>query len=158
MRSTEFGDEFLLGAEQLVGDRHVVHVRVDEPAHAGIERVHIDGAALACRLEIVAKYEMTQTPELTGEITVWEPPGVFEWMWDTDRLRFELSPTDDGTALTFTTWLGEASMEGPTKTAAGYHVCLDHLTQLLDTGDAPSVAETDPSELERRYEEAANTA
>ena len=86
------------------------------------------------------------------------PADVFEWMWDVDRLRFELTPTDDGTLLTFTTWLGEPSTEGSASTAAGYHVCLDHLVQLLDTGDAPGVVDADPTELERRYEAAVNAA
>ncbi len=40
------------------------------------------------------------------------------------------------------------------RTAAGYHVCLDHLAQVLDTGSAPSMADVDPSALEARYAEA----
>lgn len=108
--------------------------------------------------EVVAKYEMKETPELHGEITVWDPPSVFEWMWDVDRLRFELTPTAEGTLLTFTTWLGEPSAEGSASTAAGYHVCLDHLVLLLDTGDAPGVVDADPTEWERRYEAAVTAA
>ncbi len=47
---------------------------------------------------------------------------------------------------------------GTAQTAAGYHVCLDHLARLLDTGSAPSVADADPSALEARYAEAVSAA
>ncbi len=92
-------------------------------------------------------------PGLAGIIRVWEPPQVFEWSWDTDVVRFELEPDGDHTVLTLRTWLSGKDA-GTAQTAAGYHVCLDHLAQVLDTGSAPSVAETDPSDLEARYEEA----
>jgi uncharacterized protein YndB with AHSA1/START domain len=91
-----------------------------------------------------------ETPTLRGEIRVWDPPSVFEWTWDTDILRWELAEVDGGTQLTFTTWLSPDDT-GAANTAAGYHVCLDHLESLLDTGTAEPLvdAETDP--LERRY-------
>ncbi len=44
------------------------------------------------------------------------------------------------------------------RTAAGYHVCLDHLARVLDTGSAPSVADADTSTLEARYAEAVSAA
>ncbi len=73
---------------------------------------------------------------LTGEIRVWDPPRVFEWTWDTDVLRWELSPEGEGTLLVFTTVIGESHKHDylPAQTAAGYHVCLDQLMELLDTG------------------------
>lgn len=92
-------------------------------------------------------------PGLTGRIRVWEPPTVFEWTWDTDVVRFELAPDGDHTVLTLTTWLSGKDA-GTAKTAAGYHVCLDHLAQVLDTGSAASVADVDTSGLEARYETA----
>jgi uncharacterized protein YndB with AHSA1/START domain len=92
-----------------------------------------------------------EDPGLTGRIRVWEPPKVFEWTWDTDVVRFELEPDGDHTVLTLTTWLSGKDA-GTAQTAAGYHVCLDHLTQVLDTGSAPSVAGEDPTALEARYE------
>jgi hypothetical protein len=55
-----------------------------------------------------------------------------------------------GTTLRFTTWLGPVG-KGAANTAAGYHVCLDHLAELLDTGSAPPLVDSDPSELERSY-------
>lgn len=89
-------------------------------------------------------------PGLTGVIRVWDPPKVFEWSWDTDIVRFELDADGDHTVLTLTTWLSEDA--GTAQTAAGYHVCLDHLARILDTGSAPPVIDTDPSSLEARYD------
>jgi uncharacterized protein YndB with AHSA1/START domain len=98
----------------------------------------------------VERYGLEITPTLPGEIKVWDPPAVFEWSWSTDLLRWELDEVDDGTRLRFTTWLGP-DQKGAANTAAGYHVCLDHLIELLDTGSAPPLAEADPSALEDRY-------
>jgi len=93
-----------------------------------------------------------------GEIRVWDPPSVFEWTWETDRLRFELTPVGEETLLTFTTWLGEQGY-GVTKTAAGYHVCFANLEELLDTGTvATPLVDVDPTPLERRYEEQVGAA
>lgn len=93
-----------------------------------------------------------ETPTLTGEILVWEPPTAFEWMWSTDRLRWDLQATGTGTLLTFTTWLSDEGA-GAVKTAAGYHVCLDNLVELLDTGTAPPLVDVDPARWEQRYGE-----
>lgn len=61
------------------------------------------------------------------------------------------------TVLTLPTWLSGKDA-GTAQTAAGYHVCLDHLPQVLDIGSAPSVADADPSALEARYAEAVSAA
>jgi uncharacterized protein YndB with AHSA1/START domain len=99
--------------------------------------------------EVLAKYGFDD-PGLTGTVRIWDPPTVFEWSWDTDVVRFELAPDGADTVLTLTTWLSGkgASTAG---TAAGYHVCLDHLAQVLDTGSAAPTWEDDPSALEARY-------
>ena len=91
-----------------------------------------------------------ETPSLTGTIAVWDPPAVFEWWWDTDRLRWELDEVDDGTLLRFTTWLGPDG-KGAANAAAGYHLCLDSLVALLDTGAAPPLVDADTAPWERRY-------
>lgn len=95
-------------------------------------------------------------PVLPGEIRTWEPTRLFELVWgdsegDSDLLRFELEPDGDGTRLVFTTWLGEPGPAGHAGTGAGYHVCLDELEALLDTGRATPPAEVDPRGLEQRY-------
>ena len=99
----------------------------------------------------VAAYGLESTPTLTGEIRVWQPPEVFEWAWSTDLLRWELVPDGDGTELTFTTWLGEVG-HPVEKTAAGYHVCLDQLVELLDTGTvAEPLVAVPVGDWEQRY-------
>jgi uncharacterized protein YndB with AHSA1/START domain len=100
-----------------------------------VERYHLDPA------------------RLSGEIRVWEPPSVFEWTWQTDLLRWELISEGDGTRLTLTTWLGEMG-PGAAKVAAGYHVCLANLEELLDTGTtATPLIDVDVAPWEQRYEE-----
>ncbi|HEV7721921.1 MAG TPA: SRPBCC family protein, partial [Iamia sp.] len=42
---------------------------------------------------------MEGMPELTGVVTDCEPPRLLGFTWDTDHLRFELSPVADGTEL-----------------------------------------------------------
>jgi uncharacterized protein YndB with AHSA1/START domain len=96
----------------------------------------------------VERYAIDE-PALPGAVRVWEPPRVFEWTWDTDVLRFELRPTDTGTHLTFTTWLGEA--EGLGQTAAGYHVCLEQLRHLLDAGATGPLVDRDVRRWEEEY-------
>jgi len=112
-----------------------------------------EGAALVLPFwpATVTRYGIEQ-PVLHGRITVWQPPAVFEWMWDTDRLRFELTPADGGTDLGFTTWIADGDV-GP-DAAAGYHVCLDLLEALLDTGAVPPVDDAQVEVLEARYEAA----
>jgi uncharacterized protein YndB with AHSA1/START domain len=113
-----------------------------------------EGGAIELRMTpaLVDKYEIEE-PTQSGTIVTWDPPRVFEWTWDADVLRFELEPTEDGTLLTLTTWLGDGDPEETVGTAAGYHVCLGNLADLLDTGEATPLVEVDPSALEDRYRE-----
>src|SRR5215204_2061977 len=60
-----------------------------------------------------------------------------------DVLRFELEPSDGETTLTFTTWLESPDPGGAVSAAGGYHVCLNQLGVLLDTGAAPPLVERD---------------
>jgi len=106
----------------------------------------------------VEAYGLDSTPTLDGEILVWRPPEVFEWRWSTDRLRWELEPDGEGTRLTFTTWLGEVG-HPVEKTAAGYHVCLDQLAELLDRGEvAQPLVAVPVGDWEERYAEVARPA
>jgi uncharacterized protein YndB with AHSA1/START domain len=102
--------------------------------------------------DVVDRYQIAQ-PILRGRIEVWEPPAVFEWWWDEDRLRWELDEHGEGTRLVFTTWVGDAAVGADA--AAGYHVCLDRLEVLLDTGRGAPL-EDHPMELQERYEAAAD--
>ncbi len=104
--------------------------------------------------EHVEAYDIEE-PTLTGEIRVWDPPHVFEWTWDTDHLRWELTPDGDGTVLTFTTWFGEPDRAGVANAGAGYHVCLDQLAELLDTGSvARPLVTVEVGPVEAQYREA----
>ncbi len=98
---------------------------------------------------IVDKYEIADDT-MTGRILTWDPPRTFSWIWDRDTLIFELHPTDTGTRLVFTTWVVDTTA-GVHKTAAGYHVCLDQLAILVDTGSAPPFVEQDPTGYEVAY-------
>ena len=90
----------------------------------------------------VEKYQLEETT-LTGRIEVWGPPTVFQWTWGGDILRFELKSTTGGTTMTFTTWLESPDLDVAAGAAGGYHVCLNQLRVLLDTGSAPSLVESD---------------
>jgi hypothetical protein len=69
-------------------------------------------------------------------------------------MRFELEGADDGTRLRLTTWIGADRGEPAVGTAAGYHVCLDRLEELLDTGRSSRIADDGVQELEQRYTDA----
>jgi uncharacterized protein YndB with AHSA1/START domain len=114
------------------------------------------GATLALPFwpDHVEGYDLHEQPVLDGEIVVWQPYEVFEWLWSTDRLRFELTPDGEGTTLTFTTWLGEAGT-GVEQTAAGYHLCFDVLAELLDTGSVRTpLVDISVDRLEQHYRSA----
>ena len=92
----------------------------------------------------------SRSRSLTGRIEVWDPPHVFEWMWDADRLRFELDPDGDGTRLRFTTWIpGDEALA--IDSSAGYHVCFDRLAHLVDTGTPAGIDDDAVKVLESRY-------
>lgn len=103
--------------------------------------------------EHVAEHDLDPA-SYQGEIVRWEPPSVFEWTWDVDLLRWELIPDADGTRLVFTTWFGDPDRDIARGAAAGYHVCLDCLAELLDTGAvATTITEADVAPLEAHYGE-----
>jgi uncharacterized protein YndB with AHSA1/START domain len=69
-----------------------------------------------------------------GTVSALEPPRLLEF--DTDihgRLRWELEPAGDGTALTFTAEV-DLPEDFETKVIAGWHIHLDHLEEVLDGG------------------------
>lgn len=68
--------------------------------------------------------------DLPSTVTESEAPLVLEYLWGTERLRWELEPTDAGTLLTLhhTT---DQSQNLP-KMTAGWHLCLDVMDLFLD--------------------------
>lgn len=97
------------------------------------------GARVTLRFwpEHAEKYQIpADQVSLAGEIRAWDPPRTFEWTWDVDLLRFDLTAEGAGTRLAFTTWFGQTGEDGGSaaRTAAGYHVCLEQLQELVETG------------------------
>ena len=88
-----------------------------------------------------------------GKLLTWDPHRVFERTWGTDVLRWELELVENGTQLTLTTWLGR-DVDIAKDATAGYHVCLDQLIELLDTGIVGPLEDADVHRWEERYREA----
>jgi uncharacterized protein YndB with AHSA1/START domain len=87
-----------------------------------------------------------------GELLTWDPPRLWEWTWDADRLRWELAPDGEGgTVLRFTTWLGDMSPDGLANAGAGYHLCLDELEELLASGSVGYLGDETIRAMEQRY-------
>ncbi|MFE5322546.1 SRPBCC family protein [Paenibacillus sp. NPDC056579] len=59
------------------------------------------------------------------------PHAVLEYTWDKDKVRFELSPEQDGTRLVLIETISEWTDHTP-RDLAGWHVCLDVIEALLD--------------------------
>jgi uncharacterized protein YndB with AHSA1/START domain len=81
--------------------------------------------------------------DMTGEVTELDPPRLFAFRWGEDLLRLELEPEGPGCRLRLTHHLTDA--DEAARTAAGWHVCLDRLAELVATGQAkaPSTEPTD---------------
>lgn len=90
-------------------------------------------------------------PVLAGRLLTWEPPHLLELTWDTEHLRFDLSPTDDGTRLTVTIRAPEPGPRGFQSNAAGYHTCLDALGAHLDGRSVSLFDEQRTAVLEQAY-------
>jgi uncharacterized protein YndB with AHSA1/START domain len=71
---------------------------------------------------------------MTGRVTDFDPPRLFEFYWGEDHLRFELEPSEEGCVLSLTVLLD--SREKAARDAAGWHVCLDRLRRRLAGADA----------------------
>ncbi|MGA6206097.1 SRPBCC domain-containing protein [Nocardia testacea] len=103
--------------------------------------------------ELIESGVAPDDPVLPGRILTWEPPRLFEFLWDDEHLLFEIEPRDAGSRLLCTVWFGTPGPHGISGTAAGYHVCLDALVDLLDTGSGDEPDRALILALERRYAE-----
>ena len=65
------------------------------------------------------------------QITDYVEKEVLEFNWGNDTVRFELSPTDNGSVLLLAESIGELTAHTP-KDLAGWHICLDLLSDLLN--------------------------
>ena len=104
---------------------------------------------------VVLTWQNTDTEGNTsvarGTVSALDPPRLLEL--DTDihgRLRWELEPDGDGTALSFTAEV-ELPDDYETEVAAGWHIHLDHLEHVLDGGsiDWPNWSRDHMPEWER---------
>lgn len=96
-------------------------------------RVEVDelrtGAEMTFRFE---NMPIDAPSTLTGRVTAFDPPRLFEFYWGEDHLRFDLEPAaggEDACVLRLTVLLD--SREKAARDGAGWHVCLDRLAGSL---------------------------
>ncbi len=86
----------------------------------------------AAGAELTFTFRQGEADAFQGRMIACEPPRLLEFMWGTDKIRFELEASGPGTRLTLWDTLdanGKAARDG-----AGWHVCLDGLITLLEGG------------------------
>lgn len=103
--------------------------------------------------EIEAAGMDREDPTLLGEVLTWEPPHVFEFTWDSERLHFDLTPSEAGTTLRVVIRSVDPGPRGYASTAAGYHMCLDALAASLDDEPTNFYDEGSGERLESAYAE-----
>lgn len=75
--------------------------------------------------------------DIQGEVLEAKMPSSLVLLWGTDPLRFTLTATKTGTALTFAHSFDDRNAAA--SIAAGWHICLGALALLLAGEDVPSV-------------------
>jgi uncharacterized protein YndB with AHSA1/START domain len=106
----------------------VWHALIDDEQLAAWFPTTIDGERSA-GATLTFRFEHVDIDPMHGEMLTFDPPSLLEFTWAGDRLRFELEPEGDGTALTLKVELdvlGKATRDG-----AGWHQCLDALAGSL---------------------------
>ena len=107
---------------------------ITEPEHlehwfpTTIEGERSEGASLRF------SFPRGEAPEMDGEMLAYEPQSVVEFRWGPDVIRLELRSEGDQTVLTLLDTLeehGKAARDG-----AGWHVCLDKLSEHLRGRDS----------------------
>jgi uncharacterized protein YndB with AHSA1/START domain len=101
------------------------------PSHVEIDELR-PGAEMTFRFE---NMPLDAPSTMSGRVTGFDPPRLFEFYWVDDHLRFELEPAgSDACTLRLTVLLSER--EKAARDGAGWHVCLDRLERQL-TGTEP---------------------
>ncbi|GAA4858929.1 SRPBCC family protein [Saccharopolyspora cebuensis] len=133
------------------------HLRGWFAQYLDYERSRLDLRGEGAELEFVPAPGPEQPPVEKGRVVRSAPPGLLEYTWGAETLRWELAPDGDGGCLlTFTNLFPDPSF-APFN-ALGWHSGLDRLTALLD-GDDPAAIRLEADEaaagaLLHHYEEA----
>lgn len=97
-------------------------------------RIEVDelrpGAEMTFRFE---NMPLDAPSTMTGRVTAFDPPRLFEFYWGGDHLRFDLEPlpgSEDACLLRLTVLLD--SREKAARDGAGWHLCLDRLGRCLE--------------------------
>lgn len=110
-----------------------------------------EGAEMTFRFEDMP---LDAPSTMTGRVTGYDPPRLFEFYWGEDHLRFELEPLANEAAclLRLTVLLDERDKAA--RDSAGWHVCLDRLESALDgtNGPAPGGSDENWRELYEEYQ------
>jgi uncharacterized protein YndB with AHSA1/START domain len=91
-------------------------------------------------------------PDFDGEVLAYQPQSLVEFRWGTDVIRLELAGRPDGCTLTLLDTFDELGKAA--RDAAGWHECLDRLTDDLDAGRLSFTPGQRWSEVHPRYVEA----
>ncbi|MFC4588790.1 SRPBCC family protein [Sphaerisporangium corydalis] len=111
------------------------------------DRLEFD-LAPGAELTFVPKAEHAAMGTGHGTVTRFDPPDLLEYTWDSETLRWELTPEGDSCRMVFTTIFGERE-SGPAL-GSGWHIGLDLLAASLDGRDADRHAwESLPADYER---------
>ncbi|MNH93924.1 hypothetical protein D3C73_465340 [compost metagenome] len=94
----------------------------------------------------VIKFDMQNGTFEEMEITELKLYSVLEYTWAEDRVRFELYPKTDGCQLVLIEKITKMTEHTP-RDLAGWHVCLDVISALLDGG----ALESRDNEWKRQY-------
>jgi uncharacterized protein YndB with AHSA1/START domain len=94
-----------------------------------------------------------EMPPTEGEVTEFDPPRVFAFTWDQDRLRFELEPEGGGAACRLRFLHVIAEPDAAARNAAGWHVCLEMLSRHLAGEPAAAPGSAPTEDWRELYEE-----
>jgi uncharacterized protein YndB with AHSA1/START domain len=86
-----------------------------------------------------------------GRMIGCEPPRLLEFMWGSDKIRFELEPVAQGTRLTLYDTVDDNGKSA--RDASGWHVCLDRLSRLLGDAQTTTGPAVDWPEVHRLYQQ-----
>ncbi len=87
----------------------------------------------------------------TATIEVFEPMRTFEWVWHGTTVCFDIDPCAEGCELALTVEFQSTDPDIIVDNAGGFHLWMDHLQALLDSGSTPPIALVSADHLEPHY-------